>query len=147
MTQSDAVAIGRDLLVAVLDRIIPAGDGFPSAGEIASDYVARVVASGGVAAPLFSEIEQSSLRHGNAGFTYLSDAPRDSVMKEIEASHAASFEALVVSAYAGYYSDPSVIGLLGLDPRPPQPRGHEMEPLNLRLLDQVRLRKPIYRET
>jgi len=41
MTQSDAAVIGRDLLVAVLDRIIPAGDGFPSAGEIASDYVAR----------------------------------------------------------------------------------------------------------
>ena len=147
MTQSDAAAIGRDLLVAVLDRIIPAGDGFPGAGEIASDYVARVVASGGVAAPLISEIEQAGLRYSSNGFTGLSDAQRDSVLKEIEASHPAAFDALVVSAYAGYYSDPRMIGLLGLDPRPPQPRGHEMEPLNLRLLDRVRLRKPIYRET
>lgn len=145
MTLGDAPRVEQVLLAAVLDRLIPPGDGFPSAGEIASGYVAGVVEQGGLTPALFEEIGRRSRSHGQEGFPELPMAQQEAVLREVEAAHPEAFDALVVCAYGGYYSDATVLSRLGLDPRPPQPRGHELEPLNLQLLDQVRRRAPIYR--
>jgi choline dehydrogenase-like flavoprotein len=45
------------------------------------------------------------------------------------------------------YSHPTIVRLLGMEGRPPQPRGHHLEPLDLSLLDNIKQRQPIYRQT
>ena len=56
------------------------------------------------------------------------------------------FEALVSRAYNGYYMDPNLIALLGLETRPPQPRGYSVELGDLRGLERVKGRGQVYRD-
>jgi hypothetical protein len=52
---------------------------------------------------------------------------------------------LMFQACTGYYQHPKVLEGLGLDPRPPHPKGYEMVPGDLTLLDPVRRRAKLYR--
>lgn len=45
-----------------------------------------------------------------------------------------------------YYRDDRVMRAIGLEPRPPFPQGHALEPNDWSLLDPVRARGPIWRE-
>jgi hypothetical protein len=78
-------------------------------------------------------------------FTSLSDHQKDGVLRHVESNHPKFFDALVTHTYSGYYSHPVVIRLLGLDVRPPQTRGYELEPLDLGLLEHVKRRIPLYK--
>lgn len=143
MTQSESASVDRDLLAAVLDRLIPAGGGLPGGGAVAVDHVLRAMRQADLAA-LLAAVEQAP--HSSDGFTALPPAERDALLQRVEAAQPAAFERLVVQAYCGYYSDPAVLQGLGLDPRPPQPRGHLLEPFDPSLLERVRQRPPIYRQ-
>ena len=44
-----------------------------------------------------------------------------------------------------YYRDDRVMRSLGLEPRAPYPKGHEVEPGDWSLLDPVRARPPLWR--
>jgi len=54
---------------------------------------------------------------------------------------------LMFHAYIGYYQHPRVIEGLDLPPRPPHPKGYEMAPNDLSLLEPVRKRGKAYRES
>ena len=56
-----------------------------------------------------------------------------------EQSRPAFFEALVGHVYDGYYSHPTVVARLGLDPSPLHPRGHRIETALLQTGDEVRM--------
>ena len=64
---------------------------------------------------------------------------------KIQAENAAFFEALLRHTYDGYYSHPTVVTRLGLDPSPPHPRGHRVEAVDLPDLARVRARGALYR--
>ena len=53
---------------------------------------------------------------------------------------------LIAPTYVNYYEQPSVLLALGLEPRPPHPLGHTLEPGDLSLLDPVRRRPKLYRD-
>ena len=53
---------------------------------------------------------------------------------------------LLFQTYQGYYQIPAVLAALGLPPRPPHPKGYEIEPNDLELLEPVRAREKMYRE-
>jgi len=53
---------------------------------------------------------------------------------------------LMFHIYVGYYQDARVVTALGLPPRPPHPKGYEMQPNDLSLLDVVRRRGKLYRD-
>src|SRR6185369_4571612 len=108
-----ALAAQRDLLVVVLDTLVPADAAFRAAG-------ATALAS-------------------------LSVDGREAVLRRVEQSHAAFFEALVGHTYDGYYSHPTVIARLGLDPSPLHPRGHRVETVDAPDLARVAARGPLYR--
>ncbi len=72
-------------------------------------------------------------------------AARPAPRRRIEQSHAEFFEALQGHAYDGYYSHPTVVVRLGLDPRPIHPRGHSVESAEVPDLSRVAARGPIYR--
>jgi hypothetical protein len=145
-----AAAARRDLMTLVLDTLVPAGDGFPGAGAVAVDHVlAMAAASAGLdrllAEGLGAVEAAASPAGGAAGFASLGSEGREHVLRRVERSHAEFFEALVRHTYDGYYSHPTVIARLGLDPGPLHPRGHRVEAADVPDLARVTARGPLYR--
>ena len=143
------LAAQRDLLALVLDALIPASGGFPGAGAVALDHVLAVAAASADLESLLSRgleaLDAVARADGAAGLAALRAYDHERVLRRVEASQAEFFEALVRHTYDGYYSDPTVIARLGLDPRPPHPRGHRVESVDLPDLARVTARGPIYR--
>ena len=145
----EALAARRDLLALVLDALVPQGDGFPGAGEVALDHVLAVAAASADLERLLARglraVEEASQTHDPAGFASLSVDDRESVLRRVEPSHPAFFEALVRHTYDGYYSHPTVLARLGLDASPPHPRGYRVEAVDPPDLARVRARGTLYR--
>ena len=114
-------------LTAVLNRIIPATDVMPGAGDAG---IARFVDGVLVDAPHLRPRITSLLHAADAGerFANLREAEQDTLLR---------------AAYTGYYSEPRVLAAIGRAPRPDShgPTGS----FDARLLDAVRRRGPIYR--
>jgi hypothetical protein len=145
------VASQQTLLSHVLNRLIPATDDFPGAGDLGvSSYVDTVVGRSAELKRLFAEglthIALASQALQGQEFIILAEDQKDAVLRQVETLHPSFFEALVQHTYSGYYSHPTIIRLLGLEARPPQPRGYHLEPLDLTLLDNVKQRGPLHRQ-
>ncbi len=139
------------LMHSVLNRIIPAVDGFPAAGDLGiAEHLDRVVGRSAELKRLFAEgmaqIRIASGALGSNEFTDLPDSQKDEVLREVETGCRSFFEALVKQTYNGYYSYPRIMKLLGPTVRPPLPHGHDVAPGNLAALEPVKERGPIYRE-
>ena len=137
------LAARRDLLALVLDALVPASDGFP-AGSVALDHV---LAMGAASADLEATLTRGlqAIDETGSGFARLDLDDRERALARVEQTHAALFDALVRHTYDGYYSHPEVLGRLGLEPGPVQPRGHRIETADLPDLGRVIGRGPIYR--
>src|SRR5215831_8850505 len=153
LTESPAffAAAQCELLVSVLNRIIPATGAFPGAGDLdVASYLDRVVGQSTALKRLFAQglvqITLTSQAQHAQPFTALSEGQRDAVLHHVEATAPEFFEALVTHTYSGYYSHPTIVRLLGMEGRPPQPRGYHLEPLDLSLLERIKQRQPIYRQ-
>jgi len=143
------VAARRNLLAAVLDTLVPASGGFPGAGAIALDHLLTLAAgspeidallSGGLGA-----IEEAARAAGAAGLAPLDQDARERVLRRVEQAHPVFFDALVRHTYDGYYSHPTIVSRLGLEPGPLHPRGHRLaadRPLDL---SRIAARGAIYR--
>jgi len=144
-------AAQRELLVSVLNRIVPAAGAFPGAGDLGvASYIDRVVGQSAALRRLFAQglvqITLMSQAQYAQPFTMLLEGQRDAVLRQVETTAPEFFEVLVTRTYSGYYSHPTIVRLLGMEGRPPQPRGHHLEPLDLSLLDNIKQRQPIYRQ-
>ena len=144
-------AAQRELLVSVLNRVVPAAGAFPGAGDLGvASYVDRVVRQSATLKRLFAQglvqIILTSQAQYAQPFTTLLEGQRDAVLHHVETTAPEFFEALVTHTYSGYYSHPAIVRLLGMEGRPPQPRGYHLEPLDLSLLDNIKKRQPIYRQ-
>jgi hypothetical protein len=145
------VASQQTLLSHMLNRLIPATDDFPGAGDLGvTSYVDTVVGRSVELKRLFAEglthIALASQALQGQEFIALADDQKDAVLRQVETLYPVFFEALVQHTYSGYYSHPTVVRLLGLEARPPQPRGYHLEPLDFTLLDNVKQRGPLYRQ-
>jgi len=138
----------KNVLVSVLDEIIPpSGDGkFPGAGQAGvGGYIEKALEGTpdlrSMIAQGLAELDDLGRGRGAAGFSAL---PRET---KVDLLNQQGFVLpLTLHAYAGYYQNPRVVAALGLEPRPPHPKGYEMEPNDLTLLDPVRRRPKLYRE-
>jgi len=139
----------RSLLIAVLDTLIPAGEGFPESGALALDHVVAIADASAQAGALLSRaldaIEAAARRDGTGAFERLSVAVREDVLRRVESSDPPAFDVLVRHAYDGFYSHPATTTRLGLEPGAVQPRGHRIEPAALPDLTRVAGRGAIYR--
>ena len=152
-TESPAffAAVQRELLVRVLNCLVPAAGAFPGAGDLdVASYLDRVVGQSAALKRLFAQgfvqLTLTSQAQYAQPFTMLLEGQCDAVLRHVETMAPEFFEALVTHTYSGYYSHPAIVRLLGMEGRPPQPRGHHLEPLDLNLLDNIKQRQPIYRE-
>jgi len=74
------------------------------------------------------------------------DAPRRAELApKLRADGGAAVATLTRIVLLCYYRDDRVMMSLGLEPRPPFPKGHELEQGDWSLLDPVRARKPFWR--
>jgi hypothetical protein len=134
-------AAERELLRLVLNRLVPAEGGFPAAGDLGiGAYLEEEAAAAAESRGLFVEglrrIAIAGERVRPAGFGSLTGDEQDSVLRRVEGEETAFFEVLVRQTYSGYYSHPSVLGLLGVD-RPPQPHGYRVDPFPRGLVERV----------
>lgn len=141
----------RELLDAVVDGIIPPGDGVPGAGEVgAAQHVEGICGVSPQSRALLTSglkaIEATSGRTHSKEFTGLSDDEKTEVLKQIESQHAEFFAVLIRETYSGYYSSPKVLRAKGLPLNAPQPEGYEVEPFDESLLGSVRKRGKAYRD-
>ncbi len=142
----------RALLRAVLNRIIPAEGELPGAGDLGVD---EVVERAAVAAPTLcrtlldglTAIEVASWQTGGRDFVELPETAQDEALRQVERAQPIFFNHLIVQTYRGYYVQPKVIQLVGMETRPPQPEGFTLPPFDPRLLRKVEARGPIYRPT
>lgn len=140
-------AANRAVLAAVLDELLPAStDGkLPSASDIGLvEHVERALGQIPAVAPVIAEGLAKVVQSGD--FAAAPSGQRTQLVKRIESEDATFLLTLMFIAYSGYYQNERVIAGLGLEPRPPHPRGYAMEPNDLSLLDGVRRRPTMYRE-
>jgi Gluconate 2-dehydrogenase subunit 3 len=135
-------------LASVLDEIIPpSGDGrFPGAGQIGlADYVEEALKKtpdlSAMIAQGLSELDDLARCRNAPGFAALSREDRLRLLNEW-----GFVLPLTVHVYTGYYQHAQVVEALGLEARPPHPKGYEVKPNDLTLLDAVRRRPKLYRE-
>src|SRR5271170_5364825 len=70
---------------------------------------------------------------------------REAVAMEFRAKGGAAVATLTRVVLQCYYRDDRVVRSLGLEPRPPYPKGHVLEDGDWSLLDPVRARPPFWR--
>lgn len=130
-------------LACALDAIIPpSADGrLPGAGELG---LAGELAHPALA-PGLEALDAAARERGASGFAALPAADRAAALDAVAARDPAFLPGLVGRTYAAYYRHPRVIEALGLEARPPFPRGHTVEPTDFSILDPVRERAPFYR--
>ena len=149
---SDGVltAAQREILRAVLDMIIPASeDGrFPSAAEV--DVLEHIRESQSHLLPALREdlgrLDRLAAEHSGTAFAHLTESGRIRVMDEIRSAEPGFLKDLALQTATRYYQDDRVLRALGMEARPPFPKGYEIVSGDLSLLDPVRKRGKLYRD-
>lgn len=139
----------RFLLEDVLNNIIPGNDEMPAAGLVASDFVERS-ASGSAASKrivldMIAVADAAAGSYHNKPFSDVSDSSKESLLHIVEEQNKEIFSDFVNLVYDGYYTNPSVISLLGVDAGTPQPTGFSNPPFDPVIVDNVRTLGPRYR--
>ncbi len=142
----------RKQLSALLDTMIPPNDelGVPGAGdeEIVSQ-VTKSIRSASLQRIVdgLEEIEQSTLVDLNRAFSDLTQEEREKWFHEHDLASHGVVRTIGSITLQSYYCDSRVLESLGAEPRAPFPQGFEVKQGDLSLLDPVRARGAIYRET
>lgn len=149
------------LLAAIQDRLIPAGDSMPGAGDAGcAQTIDRFLSERpALRRPILAALHaieaaagkvSEGAGEGNAELTYmafltLADAERDNVLRAVEAAQPDLFRALVNQTYSAYYTNPAVLLILGWNP--PQPEGFPTPPpFDEALLANVKQRGKLWRD-
>ncbi len=128
------------VLAAVLNRLVPADGAMPAAGAAGvAGYIDQALLDAPhLRRPVIDLLDE--LR--GCGFARLPGPEQDERLRRLAAVRPASFQVLLHAAYAGYYSDASVLAAAGCQPAGSAPP----EPFDPAILDAVRRRGPIYRD-
>ncbi len=136
-----------DDLRAIAAVIIPASMEFDIPGADDPAIQADMVATLGRDAGLVREALDELARLAGRPLASLDPARREAVAMELRAKGGAAVATLTRVVLQCYYRDDRVVRSLGLEPRPPYPKGHVLEEGDWSLLDPVRARPPMWRRT
>jgi hypothetical protein len=136
-------------LQAVIDEIIPAGNGMPAASEVGGvAYIEKLM----IDQPDMGRVIEECLTvlNGNASspyaFSKLPQPDRVAALKKLERSSAAHFALLRDSVYEAYYTRPQVWKLIGYELFPTDHSGPHMKPFDKSVIDVVGKKPRYYRE-
>jgi hypothetical protein len=134
-----------DDLRAIAGVIIPASTEFDVPGADDPAIQADIVATLGRDARLVRQALDQLARLAGSPLAGLDPARREAVAVELRATGGAAVVTLTRVVLQCYYRDDRVVRSLGLEPRPPYPKGHVLEDGDWSLLDPVRARPPMWR--
>jgi hypothetical protein len=145
--ETNLTAGQRDDLRAVAAMIIPASSEYNVPGADDAVIQADMLATLGRDTPAVSAALDHLARLAGMPLAGLDAGRRDAVAKEFRASGGAAAATLVRVVLQCYYRDDRVLRSLGLELRPPFPRGYELEQGDWSLLDPVKARPSTLRRT
>lgn len=134
-----------DDLRIIAGVIIPASAEFGVPGADDPAIQADIVATLGRDAGLVREALEELARLAGRPLASLDPARQEVVATELRAKGGAAVATLTRVVLQCYYRDDRVVRSLGLEPRPPFPKGHVLEGGDWSLLDPVRARPPMWR--
>jgi hypothetical protein len=134
-----------DDLRIIAGLLIPASEEFDVPGADDPAIQADIVATLGRDAALVADALNMVARIAGAPLAGLDRPQRETVAIESRANGGAAVATLTRVVLQCYYRDDRVVRSLGLEPRPPFPRGHVLEDGDWSLLDPVRARPPFWR--
>ncbi|HWB52127.1 MAG TPA: hypothetical protein VG651_23670 [Stellaceae bacterium] len=144
---ADTPLTGRqtDDLRAIAGMIIPASAAFAVPGADDPAIQADILATlGRDAAPVRTALDRLAHLAG-APLASLDPARREAAAAALRETGSEAVATLTRVVLQCYYRDDRVVRSLGLEPRPPYPRGHVLEDGDWSLLDPVRARPPFWR--
>src|SRR5271154_4759200 len=136
----------RRSLQCLAEMMIPAGAefGVPSAGDDA--IFADILQSLGRDAGHVTAVLQALDAMSGGPFADLDPQRRDTVAAQLRETGGEALTYLTRIILQCYYRDDRVMRSLGMEPRPPFPKGFEVEQGDWSLLDPVRARPKLFRE-
>ncbi len=149
------------LLAAIQDRLIPAQDEMPGAGDAGcAQTLDRFLSERpALRRPIFAALNAVEAAAGRSSqataedeaesthmaFLALSDSERDAALSAVEAAQPDLFKTLLHQTYTAYYTNPAVLLILGW--KPPQPEGFPIPPpFDESLLENVKQRGKLWRD-
>ena len=126
-------------LTAVLNRLVPAKDKMPGAGDVGiAHFIDGVLGDAPhLRQPIFDVLGEVQVAQPT------SDAELDNVLGRIQRDQEETFLVLLDATYTGYYSNPEVLQAIGWVPPADEVRDSEF--FDVALLDEVRHRGQKYR--
>jgi hypothetical protein len=137
----------RDDLRTIAAMIIPASAEYKVPGADDAAIQAEILATLGRDTVLVRGALDHLARLAGMPLADLDSVRRDAVAREFRASGGAAAATLVRVVLQCYYRDDRVVRSLGLELRPPFPKGYAMEQGDWSLLDPVKARPSILRRT
>ena len=142
----------RDLLTGILNRIVPPAPPRPGAGDLGvGEFVEGVVGEKSHLRRLFNDglvlVDITASSKGSPSFLALTEDAQDETLREVEAASPESFDQLVLQAYNGYYTHPTIFQQLEYTLGANDASGRPPDLLDETLLEQQRKRLPFWRET
>ena len=128
----------RERLRRIAAMIVPASAEFAMPGADDDAIFAEIVTD--------AEAKTAETRAAIAAVDALGDldaAAMGAALQKTAPEAAAHLQVIVTQCY---YRDPRVLEAIGVEPRPPFPKGYEVGQGDFSLLDPVRARGPIWRE-
>jgi hypothetical protein len=135
----------RDDLRAISGVIIPASMEFDVPGADDPTIQADMLLTLGRDAGLVRDALDELARLAGGPFAALDPPRREAVASELRGQGGAAVATLARVVLQCYYRDDRIVRSLGLEPRPPYPKGHVLEDGDWSLLDPVRARPPMWR--
>jgi hypothetical protein len=145
--EANLTPVQRDDLRAIAAMIIPASIEYNVPGADDADIQADMLATLGRDAPAVSAALDHLARLAGQPLASLDPARRDSLAQQFRASGGTAAAALVRVVLQCYYRDDRVLRSLGVELRPPFPKGYELEQGDWSLLDPVKARPSVLRRT
>jgi hypothetical protein len=142
---SSLTSAQRDDLRVIAGMIIPASTEFDAPGADDPAIQADIVATLGRDALLVREALDRLACLGGSPLADLDPVRQEVVAVELRAKGGPAMATLTRVVLQCYYRDDRVVRSLGLEPRPPYPKGHVLEDGDWSLLDPVLARPPMWR--
>jgi hypothetical protein len=135
----------RENLRVIAGLMIPASTEFDMPGADDPAIQADIVATLGRDTGLVREALDELAQLAGQPLASLDPARCEAVAADLRSKAGAAVAALVRVVLQCYYRDNRVVRSLGLEPRPPYPKGYELEDGDWSLLDPVRARPTMWR--
>jgi hypothetical protein len=135
----------RDDLRVVAGMIIPASEEYAVPGADDAAILADILATLGRDTDMVRQALDHLARLAGMPLADLGEPARDEVAVKFRATGGPAAAALTRVVLQCYYRDDRVLRSLGLELRPPFPRGYDLEQGDWSLLDPVKARAPMWR--